>query len=511
VIPPANSLPLLAHAEQHGDRTAIVDSQGTFTYRDLLDTSSRVAAALLGDRSDLGEERVAFLVTPGFSWVAVQWGIWRAGGVAVPLPLNSTRAELEYFIDDTQASVLVFDALAETLLAPIAAAKGIRALSSDEALAHGAAQLRDFANERRAMILYTSGTTSRPKGVVTTHDNIAAQITSLVEAWEWSAEDHIVLCLPLHHVHGIINVVSCALWSGATCEMLPRFDANAVWERIAGGSVTLFMAVPTVYVKLVAAWEAASPERRATLSEACSKLRLMVCGSAALPVSTLERWKEISGHTLLERYGMTEIGMALSNPYRGQRVPGSVGAPLPSVKVQLVSESGQAVAPGSPGEIEVRGPSVFMEYWGKPDATRDAFRDGWFRTGDTAVVENGVYRILGRTNIDILKTGGHKVSALEIEEALREHPAVTECAVVGVPDPEWGERVAAALVLKDGNTLDLESLRTWGKELLAAYKLPSRLLILEALPRNAMGKVMKPAVAALFKTGAANSSARRPA
>ena len=459
-----------------------------------------MAAALLAGREDLQEERVAFLLTPGFPWVAVQWGIWRAGGVAVPLPLNSTRSELEYFIDDTAASTLVFDAQAETLLAPIAAARGIRALSYDQVLSCEPAGLPDIASERRAMILYTSGTTSRPKGVVTTHANIAAQIVSLVEAWEWSADDRIVLFLPLHHVHGIINVVSCALWSGATCEMLPRFDANAVWERIAGGSLTLFMAVPTIYVKLIAAWDAASPERRAALSQACGKLRLMVSGSAALPVSTLERWKEISGHTLLERYGMTEIGMALSNPLRGERVPGSVGTPLPSVEVQLVGENGEPVAPGTPGEIEVRGPSVFAEYWGKPDATRDAFRDGWFRTGDTAVVENGVYRILGRTNIDILKTGGHKVSALEIEEALREHPAIAECAVVGVPDPEWGERVAAALVLNDGDALDLPSLRAWAKEFLAAHKLPSRLLVLDTLPRNAMGKVMKPAIAAMFQT-----------
>ena len=225
----------------------------------------------------------------------------------------------------------------------------------------------------------------------------------------------------------------------------------------------------------------------------------MVSGSAALPRGTLERWKEISGHTLLERYGMTEIGMALSNPVRGERVPGSVGTPLPSVEVRLVDEDGKPVAPGTPGEIEVRGPSVFAEYWGQPDATRDAFRDGWFRTGDTAVVENEVYRILGRTNLEILKTGGHKVSALEIEEALRGHPAVAECAVVGVPDAEWGERVAVALVLKAGDAIDLPSLRAWAKEFLAAYKLPSRLLVLDALPRNAMGKVMKPAVAAMFQ------------
>jgi malonyl-CoA/methylmalonyl-CoA synthetase len=224
-------------------------------------------------------------------------------------------------------------------------------------------------------------------------------------------------------------------------------------------------------------------------------------------VSTLQRWKEISGHTLLERYGMTEIGMALSNPLRGKRLPGSVGTPLPSVEVQLVGENGKTVAPGTPGEIEVRGPSVFAEYWGKPDATRDAFREGWFRTGDTAVVENGIYRILGRTSIDILKTGGHKVSALEIEEALREHPAIAECAVVGVPDAEWGERVAAAVVLNDGAALDLPSLRAWTRELLAAHKLPSRLLVLDVLPRNAMGKVMKPAVAAMFQTSGGDPAA----
>ncbi len=500
--------PLIARAQQHGKRSAVVDSQGSFTYDDLLNASERVAAALLASRHDLQEERVAFLLTPGLPWVAVQWGIWRAGGVAVPLPLNSARPELEFLIDDTQASTVVFDAHSESMLAPIAAARGIRALSYDQLLARqpgktpsfvsGAAA--DVATNRRAMILYTSGTTSRPKGVVTTHANIAAQIESLVEAWEWSPDDRILLCLPLHHVHGIINVVSCALWSGATCEMLPRFDANAVWDQIASGSLTLFMAVPTIYVKLIAAWDAASPERRAELSRGCARLRLMVSGSAALPVSTLHRWKEITGHTLLERYGMTEIGMALSNPLRGERVPGSVGKPLPRVEVQLVGENGAPVAAGTPGEIEVRGPSVFAEYWGQPEATRAAFRDGWFRTGDTAVVENGVYRILGRTNIDILKTGGHKVSALEIEEALREHPAVAECAVVGIADPEWGERVAAAVVLNDGDALDLASFRIWAKDVLAAHKVPSRLLVLDTLPRNAMGKVMKPAVAALFQT-----------
>lgn len=493
-------IPLIARAEEHLERIAVVDANGRYTYRDLLRASAKVSSALLAGTRDLNEARIAFLVEPGFPWVATQWGIWRAGGVAVPLHHASARPELEYYIDDMQALTAVFDEAGSVLLKPVAQARGIRPLPVSEALAHPSpACLPEIESSRRAMMLYTSGTTNRPKGVVTTHDNITAQINALVQAWDWKADDRIVLVLPLHHVHGIINVVSCALWSGATCEMLPRFDANQVWDRIASGELTLFMAVPTIYVKLIAAWEAASPERRKQLSEGCSRLRLMVSGSAALPVTTLERWKEISGHTLLERYGMTEIGMALSNPLHGQRVPGSVGRPLTTVEVRLVDEHAKEVGAGAPGEIEVRGSSVFREYWNKPEATASAFRDGWFRTGDMAVVEDGVYRILGRSSVDIIKTGGHKVSALEIEEQLRQHPAIGECAVVGVPDPEWGERVGAAVVLKNGQQLSLEELRSWCRERLANYKLPSRLKVVPALPRNAMGKVTKPAIATGFR------------
>jgi malonyl-CoA/methylmalonyl-CoA synthetase len=500
------SPPLIAQAQRQDGRTAIIDSQGSFTYSELLEASSRVAAALLADKEDLREERVALMVTPGFPWVAVLWGIWRAGGIAVPLPLKSAKSELEFFLSDSGASTVAFDAQSCSVVSPVAAALAVRALPYERCCACQPAKLPDVACDRSAMILYTSGTTSRPKGVVTTHANITAQIMSLVEAWEWSADDHIVLCLPLHHLHGIINVVSCALWSGATCRMLTRFDATAVWDCLADGAASLFMAVPTVYAKLIAAWDAASPEHRAKLSHACRRLRLMVSGSAALPVGIFERWRQITGHALLERYGMTEIGMALSNPLRGERVPGSVGTPLPGVHVRLIGENGEPASLGTPGEIEVCGPSVFKEYWGKPDETRDAFREGWFRTGDTAIVENGVYRILGRTNIDIFKTGGHKVSALEIEEALREHPAVAECAVVGLPDPVWGQLVAAAVVLKKGQALDLHSLRVWAKEFLASHKLPSRLLVLDALPRSAMGKVVKPAVVELFGREGGTSS-----
>jgi malonyl-CoA/methylmalonyl-CoA synthetase len=218
-----------------------------------------------------------------------------------------------------------------------------------------------------------------------------------------------------------------------------------------------------------------------------------------LPVQTLERWRDISGHTLLERYGMTEIGMALSNPLHGERRPGFVGTPLPGVQVRLVDEHGRSVPPGTSGEIEVRGGSVFLEYWGRPAATVEAFRDGWFRTGDVAVLEDGAYRILGRSSVDIIKTGGYKVSALEIEEVLRTHPDIVECAVVGVEDPEWGERVAVAVELQAGGSLDLETLKGWSKDRLAPYKIPRALRVVSTLPRNAMGKVTKPDVAALFR------------
>jgi malonyl-CoA/methylmalonyl-CoA synthetase len=196
---------------------------------------------------------------------------------------------------------------------------------------------------------------------------------------------------------------------------------------------------------------------------------------------------------------MTEIGMALSNPIDGERRPGHVGRPLPEVEVQVVDEHGTTVAEGTPGELEVRGPTVFTEYWQREDETRAAFRDGWFRTGDVAVFEHGSYRLLGRTSVDIIKTGGYKVSALEIEEVLRLHPAIAECAVVGIADDDWGERVSAAVELREGAELSLPELQAWAKSQLAPYKIPRALQEVAALPRNAMGKVVKPQVAGLFK------------
>ncbi|RME97351.1 MAG: long-chain fatty acid--CoA ligase [Chloroflexi bacterium] len=491
------SLPLIERALQFDNRTAIVTLNAEYSYRQLLNSSARAAAGLLNGRNDLTEARVAFLTPPGFEYAAVQWGIWRAGGIAVPLAVSHPAPELEYVIADSDAEIVVAHPDFAGKLRPVAHKLHRRFVTTPELLSATASrQLPQVEPQRRAMIVYTSGTTGKPKGVVSTHQNIQAQVTAMVSAWGWSADDRILHVLPLHHVHGIVNVLTTPLWVGASCFILPKFNAEQVWQIFETGQITAFMAVPTIYARLIAAWDAALPERRQAMSAACVQMRLMVSGSAALPVSVLEKWRQISGHTLLERYGMTEIGMGLSNPLRGERVPGHVGRPMPGVELRLVDEAGLPVdAPNTPGEIQVRGPGVFREYWQRPQATAQAFQDGWFRTGDTALRRpDGVYRILGRNSVDIIKTGGFKVSALEIEEVLRTHPAIRECAVVGVPDPEWGERVCAALVLETGASLAAEGLRGWAKERLAPYKVPSEILVLDDLPRNAMGKVTKPAL-----------------
>jgi len=481
------------------DRTAIIDERGGHTYAGLLQASARIASRLLGGSNDLREERVAFLAPPGFAWAAAWLGIWRAGGIAVPLSPQHPLPEIDFVVENSRAHLLLVDSELGDVIRGLTPGRSAKVVGIPEALAAPAGPLPEVTLDRRAMIVYTSGTTSRPKGVVTTHRNIRSQIMTLIEAWRWTAADVALHVLPLHHIHGIINVLGCALRAGATCRMLPRFDAARVWEALEDGDVTVFMAVPTIYNRLIAAWEAAGPAERRRMSEAATRLRLMVSGSAALPVSTLEAWRNITGHILLERYGMTEIGMALSNPLHGPRRPGYVGTPLPGVDIRLTRESAGGAEPGEGGEIEVRGDSVFLEYWDNPDATRAAFREGWFRTGDMAVVEDGCYRILGRLSVDIIKTGGFKVSAVEIEEVLRTHPSVVDCAVVGVEDPEWGECVCAAAELRAAG--DIEGIRSWAKERLAPYKAPRRVLAVDSLPRNPLGKVIKTKVKKLFRLG----------
>ncbi|NDH41300.1 MAG: long-chain fatty acid--CoA ligase, partial [Gammaproteobacteria bacterium] len=259
------------------------------------------------------------------------------------------------------------------------------------------------------------------------------------------------------------------------------------------------MAVPTIYVKLIDYLEAREEDEQNSIGEGFANMRLNVSGSAACPVEVFEDWQRLTGQILLERYGMTEIGMALSNPYRGERRPGYVGQPLPDVFIELVDESGAVVTDeGTPGEIRVKSPTVFLEYWGNAEATASSFKEGWFCTGDIAVVEEGYYRIMGRSSVDIIKSGGYKLSALEIENKLLAHPDIAEVAVIGVEDRTWGEAVAAVVALKGDAEMTVASLKAWCEGELSAYKIPKKLLVLDTLPRNAMGKVVKPSLKALF-------------
>ncbi|XP_018412833.1 PREDICTED: acyl-CoA synthetase family member 3, mitochondrial isoform X2 [Nanorana parkeri] len=307
--------------------------------------------------------------------------------------------------------------------------------------------------------------------------------------------------------------------------MLPEFCPQKVWEHFLSrdvSSINIFMSVPTIYSKLIEYYDCHLSGRhdKDFVRAACrEKIRLMVSGSSALPVPVLERWREITGHTLLERYGMTEIGMALTNPLNGPRVPGSVGNPLPGVRVRIVTEvqqkhgmsytvlaegdaDGTTVSPemeDKEGELQVRGPAVFKEYWNKEEETRKAFTpEGWFKTGDTAVYKDGSYWILGRTSVDIIKSGGYKISALEVERHLLAHPSITDVAVIGVPNVYWGQRVSAIVKLRDGHTLSLNELKQWARAFMAPYCIPAELIRVEDIPRNQMGKINKKQLLSLF-------------
>jgi malonyl-CoA/methylmalonyl-CoA synthetase len=416
-----------------------------------------------------------------------------------------------------------------------------------------------------ALIIYTSGTTGSPKGVLHTHASLYAQCASLCEAWAWRPDDRVYHCLPLHHIHGIVNALLCAHFAGACVEFAPisprGFAPRTTWSRLRDGTdgskppVTVFMGVPTMYVMLLRALAGAAearPREAAASAAAARALRLAVSGSAACPEPVMREWERLTGaETLLERYGMTETGMVLSNPLTpaSARVPGTVGAPLPGVQTKLapleeeIASSSAPSAretratsdetrakkngekpggPGSfgspgfdpksgPGELLVRGPGVFARYWNRPEATSAAFaEDGFFRTGDAveAADEKGdSWRVLGRVSADILKTGGFKVSALEVEAKLLEHPRVREVSVVGVPDDAYGEvGVAVAALESDGaerNTkendeekrkradAEASALRAWARGRMAEYKVPRAFIFVEAIPRNAMGKVNK--------------------
>ncbi|KAJ3332387.1 Acyl-CoA synthetase member 3, mitochondrial [Blyttiomyces sp. JEL0837] len=480
-------------------------------------------------------DRIAFLVPRSYLYPTIQWSIWSLQAIAVPLCTSHPPAELAHVISDCGASTVIYhpsfhqritDTMKDDRVVKII--DGMKWISTNDSVLKDVnvvdthkfkefeVSLTDLDKSQGALIVYTSGTTGRPKGVLTTFGNVEAQVESLLIAWRWTKEDRIQLVLPLHHVHGIINVVTCALASGATIENTPKkFDPSTIWKRWITSStattstpshppLTLFMAVPTIYAKLSQHFhdviEKKGQDDVLVARKSCEQFRLMVSGSAALPKPLFDDWVEVSGHRLLERYGMTEIGMALGNPYDGPREPGSVGIPFPNVQVKLISEKGKDVTdvPCASGELYVKGPQVFKEYWGRPEATAESFREGgWFQTGDIATKSRTTktFKILGRASVDIIKSGGYKLSALIIEREILSHPNVSDVAVFGIDDPVWGEKVVALIVWNGDNHGDEAVvggvLKEFLKGRLAPYEIPAVFRIVKELPRNAMGKVNK--------------------
>ena len=483
--------------EECPERTALIDGETEVSYREVCTYSERLRGGLLNGEASLDGERVAFIYPASIEYVGLFIAVIAAGGLAVPLSVHAAPAELHHCLDTAGCRRLILaDELRSDALDVVCADLSINLLSANE-LPHIAPAPPTLADDQRALMVFTSGTTGKPKGVVHTLASLRAQITSLIGAWGWSADDRIPLFLPLHHVHGIVNVLCCALWSGAAVSLFRRFDAQTIGHQVADGQFNVFMAVPTIYVKLIAYLDTLPAEDRGAITQGFRSMRLNVSGSAACPVSVFERWQELTHQPLLERYGMTELGMALSNPYRGERRPGHVGQPLPGVVIKRVDEAGNDITDSDvPGELAVKSSTSFYEYWERPDATEEAFDDGWFLTGDIAVIDDGYYRILGRASIDIIKSGGYKLSALEIEAALLEHPSISEVAVIGVPDNEWGEVVAAAVVAN--RDFDADAVSQWCVDKLSIYKVPRLWQITDALPRNAMGKVTKPDLRSWF-------------
>jgi malonyl-CoA/methylmalonyl-CoA synthetase len=502
---------------------AVVDPSGSWSREQVIAAARSLAGALdaVLDRADPNPgpcadppmprlhgidvgPRVVLLCEPGRAFLNGLLACWEAGAVAVPFHPSHPLAELGPMAAEAGARAVLCspahrdlaDAIAGEGSAPVPVLD-VDAHRNALERGHPGAPTDEPPADRAALMVFTSGTTGRPKGVLHTHGSVRGQVEALLGPWGWTPTDRALLVLPLHHVHGIMAVVLCAWAAEATCEAPGGFDPVATWERFAAGGVTIFMAVPTIYARLIGAWEGADEPTRRRWSDGARALRLMVSGSAALPVSVLDRWRALTGHTLLERYGMTEFGLALSNTLT-HREPGHVGMPLPGFEVRRVDDDGALAADEAPGEIQVRGDAVFAAYWNRPAATDEAFTDdGWFRTGDVGLVDAEGYRLLGRSSVDIIKTGGEKVSAVEIEETYRRHPAIADAAVVGVPDDEWGQQVAIVTVPAAGvdpAALDPVALRAWGKQQLAPAKVPVRFLVADSLPRNAMGKVTKHAV-----------------
>jgi len=471
-----------------------------WTYGDMLEFSGRLAGALQGLGVTPGD-RVAVQVEKSPEALMLYLACLRAGAVYLPLNTAYTLAELDYFIGDAEPRLVVVAPKAAEGVRTVAGKHGAQVETLDEAgggsllvlAADAGADFPDAARgaEDLAAILYTSGTTGRSKGAMLTHDNLLSNALTLRDYWRFTGADRLIHALPIFHTHGLFVATNVTLLAGASMYLLPKFDAGEVLRLMENASV--MMGVPTFYVRLL--------QHPGLTRTAAEGMRLFVSGSAPLLAETHRSFAERTGHAILERYGMTETNMNTSNPYDGERIAGTVGFPLPGVSLRVSEpETGRPVPDGETGMIEVKGPNVFAGYWRMPEKTAAEFRaDGFFITGDLGKIDaRGYVHIVGRGK-DLVISGGYNIYPKEVESEIDAMAGVVESAVIGVPHPDFGEGVTAVVVREKGSALDEAAVLDGLRERLARYKQPKRVLFIDDLPRNTMGKVQKNVLREAYK------------
>lgn len=478
---------------------AIETPTRTYSWADIDQMSARMAG-LLHSLGVAPGSRVAVQIHKSPEALMLYLATLRAGFVYLPLNTAYHAPELEYFLGDAEPAVVVCDSANQAWIADLAQKTGVAHVYTLDADGTGSLMIGASTHEAAfqtvhsqpddlAAILYTSGTTGRSKGAMLSHDNLSSNALTLKAYWGWRADDVLLHMLPIFHVHGLFVASHGALLAGAKMIWLPKLDVTQALHYLP--RCTLMMGVPTYYVRLLA-------DLRFT-PEVCRTIRLFISGSAPLLEETFRQFQQRSGKTILERYGMSETGMIASNPYdpaSGARIPGTVGPALPGEEVRVVNEEDQPVAIGETGHVQVRGPNVFAGYWRMPEKTRQEFaEDGWFRTGDLGVlggpgIPDHYLSIVGRSK-DLIISGGYNVYPKEIELVLDAQPGVEESAVIGVPHADFGEAVVAIIVPKAGQVLDIEGIQASLKTCLANFKMPKQIHVIDALPRNTMGKVQK--------------------
>ncbi|SFM79229.1 class I adenylate-forming enzyme family protein [Thermodesulforhabdus norvegica] len=501
---------LLQHGKSNSRRVAVDFEGDLWTYGRLYEEVLKCAALLKTLGIEKGD-RIALQLPKGMDFICLHLGIQFLGAVTLPLNPAYSHEEIEYFLSDSQAALYITNSeIFERTKKGLENLEHLKIMLTDDISPGGLEPIKKelsripkphtepcrVSENDISAICYTSGTTGKPKGAMISHKNLISNMLALQKIWRWTERDVLLHVLPLFHVHGLFVALHGALNSGCKTVMHARFDPVRTWEDIEKHKCTMLMAVPTIYYRLVNVKEMVQCD--------ISSMRVFISGSAPLLENLFNRFEEITGHRILERYGMTEAQMITSNPYEPERrIPKSVGYPLPGVSLRVVDPDGKDVKPGDVGEVWIKGDNVFLGYWNNPEKTGESFHEGWFKSGDLGYQDpdDGMRLYLVGRAKELIISGGLNVYPKEVENVLEEHESVAQAAVVGLADPDLGERVVAAVVLKAGvESIDEQKLISYCRERLAPYKCPKQVFMVEDLPKNAMGKVQKSALRRILES-----------